>query len=62
MAAASTAGLEPDVRFGTPDAVREAATKGLDVLLLATDDRLAVHTERLREGTIGYQMVEAADR
>lgn len=62
VAAASVAELDPDIRFGTPEAVREAATKGLDVLLLAADDRLAAHTEQLREGTIGYQMVEAADR
>ncbi|MFC6905409.1 MarR family transcriptional regulator [Halalkalicoccus tibetensis] len=62
VAAASAADVGVDVRFGTPEAVREAATKGLDVLLLASDDRLAAHTERLREGTVGYQMVEAADR
>lgn len=62
VAAARTAEIDPDLRFGTPDAVREAATKGLDVLLLAADDQLAAHTERLREGTVGYQMVEAADR
>ncbi|WP_122090796.1 DUF7839 domain-containing protein [Halalkalicoccus subterraneus] len=62
VAAASAAELDPEIRFGTPEAVREAATKGLDVLLLAADDRLAAHTEQLREGTIGYQLVEAADR
>ncbi|MEM4781169.1 MAG: winged helix-turn-helix transcriptional regulator [Halalkalicoccus sp.] len=62
MAAARLADIDPEIRFGTPDAVREAATKGLDVLLLAADDQLAVHTERLREGTIGYQLVEAAER
>ena len=62
VAVARAAALDPDIRFGTPEAVREAATKGLDVLLLAADDQLAAHTERLREGTIGYQMVEAADR
>jgi putative transcriptional regulator len=62
VAVAHLAELDPEIRFGTPEAVREAATKGLDVLLLATDDRLAAHTERLREGTIGYQLVEAADR
>ncbi|KYH26997.1 MarR family protein [Halalkalicoccus paucihalophilus] len=62
VAAARAAGLDPEIRFGTPDAIREAATKGLDVLLLATEDRLAAHTEALREGTVGYEMVEAADR
>lgn len=61
VVAARAAGLEPEIRFGTAEGVREAATKGLDVLLLAADDQLAAHTERLREGTIGYQMIEAAD-
>ncbi|ELY32968.1 DUF7839 domain-containing protein, partial [Halalkalicoccus jeotgali] len=28
VAAACTAGLDPEIRFGTPEAVREAATKG----------------------------------
>lgn len=62
VAAARAAGLDPEIRFGTPEATKEAATKGLDVLLLATDDRLAAHTEALREGTVGYEMVEAVDR
>ncbi|MDL5362902.1 MarR family transcriptional regulator [Halalkalicoccus sp. NIPERK01] len=62
VAAARVAEIDPEIRFGTPEAVREAATKGLDVLLLAAADRLAAHTETLREGTVGYEMVEAADR
>ena len=58
LVAARAAGSEPDVRFGTPDAVVEAATKGLDVLLLAVTDRLSAHTDRLREGNIGYEVVD----
>jgi putative transcriptional regulator len=51
---------DPDVRFGTPAAIEEAATKGLDVVLLATVDRLGRHTDRLREGAISYRVVDAA--
>lgn len=61
VAAARAADLTVDIRFGTPEAVREAATKGLDVLLFATDDRLAAHTEQLREGTVGYQLIEETE-
>jgi len=52
---------QPDIRFGTPGAVEEAATKGLDVVLLATVDRLGSHTDRLREQTISYRVVDAAE-
>ncbi|WP_255152033.1 MarR family transcriptional regulator [Halorarius halobius] len=61
LAAADAAGLDPDVRFGTPAAVEEAAAKGLDVLLLAATNLLSAHTDRLREQNIGYEVVEAAD-
>jgi len=59
VAAARRAGLEPDVRFGTPEAVREAATKGLDVLLLAVTGQLSVHTDKLREGNLTYEVLDA---
>jgi len=55
------AGLDPDVRFGTPEAVREAATKGLDVLLVAVSDRLSVHTDKLREGNVTYEVLDARE-
>ncbi|QSG13073.1 putative transcriptional regulator [Halapricum desulfuricans] len=55
------AGLEPDVRFGTPEAVQEAATKGLTVLLVATTTDLSRHTDRLRENGISYEVVDAAE-
>ena len=61
LAAIRAAGVDPDLRFGTADAVQEAATKGLDVLLLAVPDRLSAHTDRLREGNIGYEVVDAAE-
>ena len=61
LVAARAADLDPDVRFGTVDAVREAATKGLDVLLLAATNALSAHTDELREGNIGYEVIDAAE-
>ncbi|WP_435180985.1 winged helix-turn-helix transcriptional regulator [Halorussus sp. AFM4] len=61
LAVAESTDREPDVRFGTPLAVREAATKGLDVLLLAATDDLSTHTDRLREQNISYEVVDAAE-
>ncbi|MFB6298474.1 MAG: MarR family transcriptional regulator [Salinirussus sp.] len=60
LAASHRAGLDPDVQFGTADAVREAATKGLDVLLLAVSDRLSTHTDTLQDGSIGYEVVDVS--
>ncbi len=61
LAAVCAASLEPDIRFGTVAAVREAATKGLDVLLLATTNVLSAHTDELRDGNISYEVVDAAE-
>jgi len=58
---ARDAALDPDVRFGSPVAVQEAATKGLDVLLLASTDLLSAHTDKLREQNLSYEVVDAAD-
>lgn len=58
LALAHAADLDTDIRFGTADAVQEAAMKGLDVLLLATTTKLSGHTDRLREQNIGYEVVE----
>ncbi|WP_280537103.1 MarR family transcriptional regulator [Halopenitus sp. POP-27] len=59
--AATDANLDPDVRFGSTAAVREAATKGLDVLLVATAPRLSAHTDELRESNVSYEVVDAAE-
>jgi putative transcriptional regulator len=59
LATARAAGLDVDVRFGTPVAVTEAATKGLDVLLLTVTTDLSTHTDRLREGNLHYEVVDA---
>lgn len=61
LAAVRRAGCDPDVRFGTPQAVREAATRGLDVMLLAVRSELAAHTETLREANVSYELVDAAE-
>ncbi|WP_435365538.1 MarR family transcriptional regulator [Haloarchaeobius sp. DYHT-AS-18] len=61
LVACRCAGQEPEIRFGTAEAVTEAATKGLDVLLVVVTDELSRHTDRLRDGNIGYEVVDAAD-
>jgi putative transcriptional regulator len=58
LVVAEEAGVDPDVRFGTAQAVQEAATKGLDVLLLATTNEVSPHTDALREQTIAYEVVD----
>jgi putative transcriptional regulator len=62
IVAVRNADAEPDVRFGTVDAVVEAASRGLSVLLVATTDRLSQHTDPLRERNVGYEVVKAASR
>jgi len=61
LVAARAAGLDPDVRFGTTQAVNEAAVRGLDVLLIAVADELSTHLDRLREETISYEVVDTAE-
>ncbi len=61
VALADRTGLEPDVRFGSPGAVQEAAAKGLDVLLLAATDTLSKHTDSLREQSLSYEVVDASE-
>lgn len=62
LATARAADLDPDVRFGTPAAVQEAAARGLSVLLLATQRDLSSHTDRLRDHSIGYELLDERDR
>jgi len=61
LAVARAADLDPDVRFGTPQAVGEAAARGLDVLLLAVADELSTHLDRLRDSNINYEVVDPAE-
>ncbi len=50
--------VDPDIEFASAEAVREAATKGLDVLLLAVTNRLSAHTDTLRDGSISYEVLD----
>jgi putative transcriptional regulator len=61
VAVATAAGLDPDIRFATAEAVEEATTKGLDVLLLAVADDLSGLTDTLRNSDISYEVREFAD-
>jgi putative transcriptional regulator len=58
---AREAGLEPDLRFGTAPGVREAATKGLDVLLLSATQLLGEHTSELRDADVSYEVIDAGE-
>ncbi len=59
LTAARQAELSVDIRFGTPAAVVEAATKGQDVLLLTVADNLSTHTDKLRERNISYEVIDS---
>jgi putative transcriptional regulator len=58
LAAVSRADIDPDVRFGVPAAVTEAAHRGLDVLVVASVTELSAVTDALREGDLGYDVVD----
>jgi putative transcriptional regulator len=59
LVAAEAADLEADIRFGSPQAVQEAAMKGLSVLVLSRPDELSAHTGLLREQNIAYEVLDA---
>lgn len=61
IAVSEAADLEPDIRFGSATAVQEAATKGLDILLLSSIDLLSAHTDKLPEQNLSYEVVDVAD-
>lgn len=58
LVAARRADRVPEVRFGTAAAVTEAATKGLNVLLLASTTELSRLTSTLREENIDYNVLD----
>lgn len=62
LVTARAANLEPDIQFGTTAAVLEAATRGLDVALIAVESAVSSHTDRLREENLGYEVVDLVDR
>ena len=59
IALCERAGVSPAMRFGTPDAVQEAALKGIDVLLVAVSTEISKHADRLREFDISYEVIES---
>lgn len=61
LAAVRGVDVEPDIRFGSPAAVQEAAIKGLDVLLLATTTQVSPHTTKLSEENVSYEVVDAGE-
>ncbi|MBX0297305.1 MarR family transcriptional regulator [Haloarcula nitratireducens] len=61
IVAAQAAGVEVDIRFGSAAAVREAATRGVDVLLLAAADQVAAHADSLNQHNINYEVIDAAE-
>jgi putative transcriptional regulator len=58
LAAVSRVDLDPAIRFGVPAAVTEAAHRGLDVLVVASVTELSALTDALREGDLGYDVVD----
>ena len=61
MVTARRADVVVDLQFGTTAAVRDAAVRGLDVLLLAERGGLATHTDALREHNVGYEVIDPVD-
>jgi len=61
LAVTEAAAVDPDIRFGSPAAVEEAAAKGLDILLLCSTDRLSAHTDRLRDQNLSYEVVDVVE-
>lgn len=58
LVTASAARLDPDIRFGTDQAVAEATAKGLDVLALIVESEVSVQTDTLRERNVNYEVVD----
>ena len=58
LAAVRRADLDLDIRFGVPAAVAEAAHRGLDVLVVAAVTELSAVTDALREGDLGYDVID----
>ncbi len=61
VAVARQVDVEPDVRFGVAEAVREAAAKGVSVLVVAADDQVSEITDALSEDGVGYEIVDASE-
>ena len=60
-ALASRRSEQPDIRFGTVEAVAEAAVRGLDIYLLVSADQLPPHTAKLRDENIPHEVIDPTD-
>lgn len=56
--AARLADIDPDIEFGVPAAVSEAAMKGSDVMALVASERLPDLTEQLRSENITREILD----
>lgn len=61
VAVAEQLAIDPDIEFGTVEAVHEAALKGIDVFLLTVADQLSAHTDKLREDNVTYEVLDATE-
>ena len=59
LAVSRAANIDPDIQYGTHDGVQQAALKGMNVLLIAVENEISKHAERLREFDISYEVVES---
>lgn len=55
----SQGNIDPDIRFGTAEAVAEAGTLGLDVLLVAVTDEIPRHTSKLRDRNVPHRVLDS---
>lgn len=60
-AVARAAAVDADIEFASAEAVTEAATKGLDVLVLSVTGTLSAHTDALREASISYEVLDVTE-
>ncbi|MFB6283830.1 MAG: MarR family transcriptional regulator [Halobacteria archaeon] len=58
LVAVRNSSVEVNVRYGTEGAVKEAANRGVDVLLVTVEDSLSGHTDVLREAGISYRVLD----
>lgn len=53
------AGVEPDVTFAAGDVAADAASRGLDVVVVATSDLAGRVTDALRDAGLAYEVADA---
>lgn len=56
--AVKASGLSPDIRFGVSKAVKEAATKGLNVFLVSVSDEVPGHVKVFDKHNIKYEVLD----